>query len=147
MSSLPKELIVDASILFSFFKKESVRRHLTKELMNKGCKLFSPPFILEELRSDKEKIIKSANISHGEFEVTFSVIEKEIELISEEEYEEFIAEADKISPHEKDVPYFALALSFNMPIWSDEKEFKEQSKIEIFSTKQLFDLVSSLKES
>ena len=37
-------------------------------------------------------------------------------------------EARKLSPHYKDAPYFALALSINSPIWSNEKKFEEQSK-------------------
>ena len=43
----------------------------------------------------------------------------------------------KISPHSKDVPYFALALAFNAAIWSDEKAFKKQNKVKIFSTEEL----------
>ena len=38
------------------------------------------------------------------------------------------------APHAKDVPYFALALSLNCPIWSDEKSFKKQNKVEVYST-------------
>jgi len=139
---LQNELIVDASILFSFFKKDSIRRQLTKDLLNKNCKLISPYFILEELRSEKDKILKFSKVSIGEFEFTLSTLKDEIELILKEEYQEFLTEAKKLSPHDKDAPYFALSLSLNnCPIWSDEKAFKEQSKIKIFSTKELLEKV------
>jgi len=44
-SSIPKELIVDASILFSFFKADSARRNIFKKLLEQECKLVSPDFI------------------------------------------------------------------------------------------------------
>jgi len=56
----------------------------------------------------------------------------------------FLSPANKISPHgeqTKDDPYFALALAFNSPIWSDESEFKQQSRVKVFSTKELVELL------
>ena len=48
-----------------------------------------------------------------------------MEIYPAEKYEDSLSEAVNISPHgkavHKDDPYFALALSFNAPIWSDEK--------------------------
>ena len=146
MASLPNELIIDANILFSFFKSDSVRRHLIEELLNNDCKLSSPEFALKELLSDKEKIIKFSGISESDFTFNFSILEKEIKVVLEDEYEEFLSEANKISPHNnstKDDPYFALALSYNSPIWSDETAFKEQSKVKVFSTKDLLKLLST----
>ena len=78
-----KELIIDASILFSFFKKDSIRRQIFEELLNEGCKLVSPNFVLEELRSDKHKIINFSKISEGDFEFSFATLEDEIELVQE----------------------------------------------------------------
>ncbi len=96
---------------------------------------------IEELRYDKEKIIKFSNISAGEFEFTISTLDDEIELISEDNYKQMINEAKELSPHEKDVPYFALALAYEYPIWSDEKDFKKQSKVKILTTEELIKIV------
>ena len=52
---LPRTLIIDASILFSFFNKDSARRRIIEELPNLGCELISPEFAFKELMSDKEK--------------------------------------------------------------------------------------------
>jgi predicted nucleic acid-binding protein len=46
----------------------------------------------------------------------------------------------EIAPHEEDIPCFALALALNSPIWSNEKEFKNQSKIKVFSTSDIVNL-------
>lgn len=139
-------LVVDANILFSFFNEKSARRRLIKKLPKMGCKLITPDFALEELMEDRERIKEFARIDEVGFMFLFSLLERKIEIYPEEKYEQSLSEAEKISPHGKDVhkddPYFALALSFNVPIWSDEKAFKKQSAVKVFSTKDIIALLS-----
>lgn len=135
--SVPELLIIDANILFSFFKSDSVRRYLIEELLNCECKLISPDFVFEELSQNKDKIMKFSKIDESEFIFLVLLLKKEIKTISESEYSEFLINAKSISPHTKDDPYFALALAFNLSIWSDEEKFKQQSKIKIFDTARL----------
>lgn len=137
---LPKLLVVDACILFSFFKNGSDRRKIIEKLSNSGCSLISPVFVFEELAKNKEKVKKFAKLDESAFAFLFSLLELKIESFSKDAYEEFLPEANTISPHgehEKDDPYFALALAFNSPIWSDEGAFKRQHKVKIFSTREL----------
>ena len=146
-ATLPPILVVDANILFSFFNENSARRRLIKKLPRIGCKLISPDFALEELMEDKERIKEFARIDDVGFMFLFSLLERKImEIYPKEKYEDSLSEAGNISPHGKDVhkddPYFALALSFNAPIWSDEKSFKKQSKVEVFSTSDLISFLS-----
>ena len=127
-SETPKELIVDACILFSFFNKLSARRGIFKKLLEQESKLISPDFALKELSNNKSDIMKFSKISESEFNEIFLELTKNIKTTKEEEYKEFLSEASKISPHgkvAKDDPYFALALSLNCPIWSDENSFKK----------------------
>ena len=131
------KLVVDANILFSFFKKDSTRRRLVEELLNRGYKLISPYFIIHELRANKDKIIQLSEISLGEFELIIRLIENEIELIPEDKFKSFLSNTSKISPHNKDKPYFALALATDSSIWSDETAFKKQSKVKVYSTSEL----------
>ncbi len=49
-----------------------------------------------------------------------------------------------LAPHARDVQYFALALSFNAAIWSNEKAFKKQSKVKVFSTSELISFLSEI---
>ena len=86
MELLPENLIIDANILFSFFKSDSVRRHVIEELLNNDCKLVSPEFVLNELLSNKEKIIKFSGISEPDFEFAFSILEESIIPLPKEEY-------------------------------------------------------------
>ncbi len=81
--------------------------------------------------------MKFSRISEAEFGFLFFLLQKEINTFSEEKYRELLSEANKLSPHTKDDSYFALALKLNAPIWSDEKEFKQQDEIKIFSTNEI----------
>ncbi|MBC7129159.1 MAG: hypothetical protein H5T45_05460 [Thermoplasmatales archaeon] len=69
--------------------------------------------------------------------VVVSLLKRKIETVPKTDYEMWLDEARKIAPHFKDIPYFALALSLNAAIWSDEKAFKRQIKVKIFSTEKL----------
>lgn len=138
----PKRLFVDASIMFSFFKADSVRRHVMEALLNDGCELVSPEYALSELKSDKAKIKNFSGISEAEFSLLTSLLEKSVKTAPKGEYDDFMAEANTISPHgegTKDDPYFALALAKNCTVWSDEKAFKKQGKVKVFSTEELLD--------
>ena len=147
---LPPILVVNANILFSFFNENSTRRRLIKKLPKMGCKLITPDFALEELMEDKERIKDFARIDEVGFMFLFSLLERKImEIYPKDKYEDTLSEAGNISPHgkavHKDDPYFALALSFNAPIWSDEKSFKKQSKVKVFSTSELISLLSETR--
>ena len=61
-----------------------------------------------------------------------------------------LKEVEKISPHPKDIEFFALALKFNMLIWSEEKSFKTQKEVKVLNTeelhKELLDMLSKSAE-
>lgn len=133
----PESLVVDACILFSFFKSFSARREVFKKLLDSGCTLICPDFALEELCNNRAKIIGFARITEPEFDEIFAELESSIVSFSEQSYQAFMSEAAKISPHNKDIPYFAISASANTPIWSDEDAFKNQSSVKVFTTKQL----------
>ena len=50
-------------------------------------------------------------------------------------------EAFELAPHKKDVQYFALALKFDCPIWSDEVKFKKQSSVNVYNTSEVLELL------
>lgn len=149
LDELPRLLTVDASILFSFFKKDSVRRRVIEGLSEFGCKLISPEFVFKELSDKRERIKKFGEINELTFAFLFSLLDSKIDSFPNEVYKDFLPEANKLSPHgnkSKDDPYFALALSLNCPIWSDEEAFKLQSRVKIFTTKELSELLESKKK-
>ena len=147
-------LVVDANILFSFFNLSSARRDIIQASSKLRFRLISPDFVFEELVKDKGKIQKYSGISELEFIILFSLLERVIEPIPREEHNKFFSKAMELAPHArdvppntKDVPYFALALSLNCPIWSDEKLFKEQDVVKVFNTEEMFKLLNRSKDA
>ncbi len=138
------ELVIDAAILFSFFKPESFTRDFVKLLYSNGVRLFAPAFLLDELLALKERICEFCEIDEEEFTTSFILLCEVLGVIPKSEYERFLSEAKNLlSEHPKDAPYFALALKLSIPIWSNEKRFKKQSKVKVFSTHELKELFLS----
>lgn len=137
---VPAALVVDANILFSFFQVDSGRRRLIKRLRTDGCRLISPDYVLVELAADKGRIIRFANISETEFVFLLSLLERTVQTVDNDQYRAAWVEAEALAPHDKDIPYFALALDATVPIWSDENAFQAQDTVRIYTTEQLFDI-------
>lgn len=135
----PASLVVDANVLFSFFKSDSGRRRMILRLRGEGCRLLSPDYVLGELTREMDRINRFANISETEFAFILSLLERTVDTVEQERYWGRAGDAAALAPHEKDVPYFALALHENAPIWSDETAFRAQDAVTVYRTEQLYD--------
>ncbi|MCX6665845.1 MAG: PIN domain-containing protein [Euryarchaeota archaeon] len=132
------EFIVDASIIFSFFKSQSFTRNFIKHAYVSGVRLYAPDFLLDELFSLKKKVCIYSGIEEEEFLTSCILLYSLIDVVPKSEYNKFMPRALKVLPgHPKDAAYFALSLKQGVPIWSNEKRFKQQSKIVVFSTHEL----------
>ncbi len=130
-------LVVDANVLFSFFKRDSVTRKLitSPELL-----LFAPAFSLRELDKHEEEIVNRAKISPDAYEPSKKVLREFVEFIPLEKYEKKLTLAKETSPDPKDIRYFALALWLNIPLWTNEKRLKRQDKVLVLSTSELIEM-------
>ena len=133
------QLVVDTNILFSFFRENPVRfTIINSEFL--GLKLSTPEYTIEELRKNESDVLKYAKINSVQFNETLLELSKFIELIPKKSFEQFESKAKQLI-HDKDVPIFALALTLNCAIWSNEPRFKEQSSVKIFNTEDLRELL------
>lgn len=136
-------LIADTNILFSLAGKGKVLK-LLKQLWNKGVRVITPEFSKEELLKVKKDLIKFTGFSEVEFKKFIEKLEKVVEIVPKSKYLEFLEEAKKISPHKKDIPFFALSLAFKKaPIWSRDAKLKRQKFIKVLSDKEVEDLLKS----
>ena len=133
------DLIIDANILFAALIKDSITVNL---IFKKDIHLFAPEYLLNEFSKYKEEILSKTKRSEKEFNEIFIILKSIINIVPEEEFQEFLHEASIISPDEGDLPYFALALKLKCPIWSNDKKLKEQNKVIIYSTE---DLIKEIK--
>src|SRR3989344_1382508 len=131
-------LVVDANIIFQALVKRGFIFRLIKQLVKDGVNLYSPEFVLEEIKNREEKLLKYSGLTSAELEFVIRLLFKKIEVIPKSKYAKFIPEASEIFPlHTKDVAYFALALFNNSELWSDEKRHKKQGMVRVFSTSDL----------
>jgi predicted nucleic acid-binding protein len=135
------KLVVDTNVLFSFFKKESETRRLI--LNFEILELVTPSFCIDELNEHKELICKKSRLSDSEFEEVLDDLLIFVKVFSLSEYKDFLSDAKIISPDPDDIDLFALALKLNCPIWAQEKGFKKQPKVQVFSTSDLISLLFS----
>ena len=65
-----------------------------------------------------------------------------VKVFSLSEYKKFLLDAKTLSPDPDDIDLFALALKLDCPLWAQEKAFKKQSVVKIFSTSDLISFLS-----
>jgi len=140
------KLVVDANVLFSFFKRDSTTRKLITSF--EIFELSTPSFCIEELRKHEREIRKKAKISKAEFEEALEDLGLFVDIVPDEKFKDFGADAKKISPHLKDAPYVALVLwskskGYETAMWSIESRLKELKKHEmkVYTTEELLKLL------
>jgi len=131
-------LVVDANILFSFLIKQGKDAEI---LLNFSFNFYVPEYVFEEIKKHKQEILEKTKRSGEEFRDIVNKIEEIFIIVPREEFEIFLEETKAFCPDKNDTEYFALALKFNCPIWSNDKELKKQNKIKVCSTEDLIDLL------
>ena len=135
-------VVIDANELFSLLIKGTIKSESI--IFSDNIELIAPEFLLIEFSRNTQEILLKTHRSEEEFSRLISIFERRIRLKPKQEFEEFISKAAKLFPeHTKDVPYLALAMKFNCPIWSEEKLLKKQSSVKVFNTEELFEFLDS----
>lgn len=132
------DLVVDTNILISFFRENPVR-NIILNAKSLGLNLYAPQYAIEELRDNLSDLTKYTKLPYEEIESIFKILEELIEIKSLNYFKEYKKEGIKISPDEKDAPFFALASKLNCAIWSNEPRLKKQSKIKIYNTREILE--------
>ena|SRR3989344_2232296 len=133
------QLVLDANILFrALIGKGKVLKILFSDKIN----LLAPEFLFEEFENNKSEIANKGKVSVLELKEILNLLKERIQIIPSEDISSLIKlKAKDISPHLKDEAYFAVALAFNVIIWSEEKSFKKQSEVKIYNTKDLVEAI------
>lgn len=135
-------IIVDANKVFAAF----ITKGIVHDLLFSGkFKPVGPEKLLEEVEKHKEDIAEKGNMNLEDVELAIKLLEPEFKVFPRPEYAVKLSEGLKLAPHPKDVEYFALALKFDFPIWSNEKAFKKQSIVKVFSTSDLISFLSQTR--
>jgi predicted nucleic acid-binding protein len=135
------ELVIDANIVFSALLTDGTTRDL---IFDSQLRLYAPEYLFSELNehllSDSE-LKRKLSQTNEETSIILHELLGTIQVLPLSDYRVFVKPALEICPDEFDVPYFALALSLKIPIWSNDKRLKKQNTIQIFDTRDLLDLL------
>ena len=129
------ELIIDANVLISaLISPEGKTREI---IFAYDIKFYAPEFLFIEIDEHKEEILKKSRLSDDEFGLALNLLKTRIILVPFTDFRKFISRAIRASPDVDDIEYFALALSEDIIIWTDDKDLKKQTKVKIISTTEL----------
>ncbi len=132
-------IVVDTNILVSFFRSNPVSE-IVSNVRDFNLQLFAPELAFDELKKNKQDILKYSGLNEKQFNEKLTKLAKFIRIIPKKQLNIHNSETKKLI-HEKDAPFFALALKLNCPIWSNEPAFKKQSVVKIFSTRDMLELL------
>jgi len=128
------ELVVDTNILLAALLKPSMTQNL---IFSKKIELFAPEHCLGEIQKYSSEFAKRMGKSEAEFALAVSLIFTEVKIIPGEGYEQFKEQSESILTDKDDWPFIALALGKKCPIWSNDKGFKKQTAVTVYSTSEL----------
>lgn len=134
------DVVVDANVLFAALIKQSI----TEELLFANClHLYAPEFILVEFEKHKEEILQKTERTTQEFYTLLEVFRRRITFVPLDDLVAYLEQAEQISPDPKDVTYIALALKLHISVWSNDKDFKKQNKVKVYTTEEIMKFVHS----
>jgi predicted nucleic acid-binding protein len=130
------KLVVDTNILFSFFRENPVRSIIVNASFY-GLSLYAPVYAFEELIALKKELQQYTKSKEDEIELLLTELKKYVVIKPSLFFIEYEEESKKITPDQKDAPFFALALKLNAFIWSNEPRLKRQKRITVLNTQEV----------
>jgi len=135
-------LVVDANILLAGFMKSATTREL---LLDPRLQLFAPEHLLIETSRHlfhNASLQKRIGLAKSDLQFIFEQLTLGIRTVPLEDYTGRMPEALALAAHAEDAPYLALALRKGIPLWSNDKGMKFQSKVKVYTTTQLIQELS-----
>lgn len=132
------ELVVDSNRIIAALVKDGKSRDI---ILSRRFSLYTIDFGVKEVQKYKALIKKKAKINEQGFNFLMNGILAKIAVVSEKDVSKAsVKRALKIMEEidENDVPFIALAIDLgNKAVWSDDKHFKKQKEVKVYTTKEL----------
>lgn len=135
-------VIVDSSEIISAIIKDGKTREI---IINSWPEFLMPLVVFEEIEKYESLLIDKSGLSKEEVWEIIKKLCKYITLIPDEVLRPYIYEGLKLigESDEEDSLFIASALAYQGSIiWSDDKHFKNQDKIKVYTTKELIGLLA-----
>ena len=132
-------LVIDTNIFISALIKDNLVR---ETIVHSRHNLLFPEFEFEEIRKHKLEIIRKSGLSEKEFDILLLRLINYVKIIPTDIISNYKRQASEIigKIDQDDSIFVATALAFDCPIWSEDKHFKKQNKIKVYTTKEVLSL-------
>ncbi len=132
-------LVIDTNIFISALIKDSSTRKL---IVNSPYNLFIPEQEIIEIKRYENLICEKSEQTLGEVRDLIRNLLKYVTIVRNELLLPYKNKAKKIMENIdfSDVPFIAVALYLKCPIWSDDKYFKKQKQVKVFTTKDIINI-------
>lgn len=127
------KLVVDANVFFSAFLRDGMTRRIW---IDAPITLYSPEFMLAEYRKHATYLLAKSLLKPKEVGEVFKRLVSMLRIVSQDEFELYLAAAEKLTDDPKDEKYVACALAVGADLWSHDRHFKND-RIKCWSTKEL----------
>ena len=130
-------IVLDTDILISALIKDSITR---KIIVESGWSFYYPKTSFYEIRKYKGLILEKSGLNEAEYEQLLSRLLNHILVVEDVKFNNEMEQAKKLigKRDPDDVIFLATALSIpDSAIWSDDRDFEGQSKIEVLKTEDV----------
>ena len=130
---ISNSVVVDTNLIFSaLIPKASKIREI---LFESNMIFYSPNFLITEIYTHKDKLLKCSKLTESEFYLYFNGLIERIKFIPTE----FIGKDSRQKAYDlckdidvKDIPFIALAIDLGIPIWTGDKKLKDGLRLKGF---------------
>ena len=135
------KFVIDTNILFFALIKKSITRRI---ILSDVFELYVPEYLFAEINKHKDLILDKAKISTNDFSALLTLFQKHTTIVTQEGYHDKIPVAEAVMKEIDitDSPFLALALALDCPLWTNDGHFKQQTLVEVYTTKEILELLS-----
>lgn len=131
------KLVIDTNRIIAALIRNSASRAL---LIHPPFSFYIPDSALTEISRHASLLCTKARLDRKTFENVLATLFACIHVVAQDEYANCLSEAKKLITDADDVPFLALALAMKIPIWTDDKHFRQQKRVEVYTTNDLIAL-------
>ncbi len=134
------KIVVDANILIAALIRDSTTRKL---IFISDDILHCPIEILNEVNEHKSLILEKSKLSEKDYDSLLNQLLSHITIVSEYEVKRNLPKAAKLMEKIdiEDAPFITAALSIGGCIWSEDRHFKQQDKVAVFTTLEMMKII------
>ncbi len=124
------KFVVDTNIILSALLKDGLSREILTDF---NFNFFTPSFALSEIIKYKDYVCKKASFTEEKFDSILKKIFEYLTIVPSKDYTNYINTSRELIKDVDDVAFLACAIAINAFILSNDKHFKKQKRIKVFT--------------